>query len=367
MIAPTPLLKPSPMDVSALFSGTWTLFKQKLGLYLLIMFSALAVVVAALVLYIVLIFGLVGGAASGVTPSWAIIAGLTIGYLVLIIGSVLVLYKSQAMVIYGAYEVAQGRTPTFSSTLSGTRGFVPRMLVLLVLGLLIMIVIGGLFGLLIVGIVGTSAANKDPSGVFAMIGVMMMLMVISLPVFYFFAVKLLYVFPVMAIEQEDGITALKRSWKLTNGAFWRTLGYLLLVGIALGVVGTVISFISQISMIPWAQSLQTVQYTNDPTAVLGVFMAAIPLLIIPIVLTFVFEVVAIPFTLVYITVMYIDQVRRSEMPAGFTGGYTPSYGTGYPQPGYGAQPGYPQQQSYPAPPPNPQQPGTGYLPPPPPQ
>lgn len=361
MLAPTPVLKPSPMDISALFSGTWTLFKKKFGLYLLIMISAFAVTFVVTALFVLIIVGMVGGLAAGATPGAGVIATMAIGYLVVIVVAFLAIYKSQAMTIYAAYEVAQGNTPTFSSTMRGTRGFLPRLLVLFVLGLLITIVIGGLFALLMAGVIGTTAANNDTSGAFAMLGLMMLVMFISVPVVYFFAIKLLYVLPVMAIEQADGISALKRSWKLTNGAFWRTLGYVLLVGIAIGVVSTVISFISQIAMIPWLRSLDSVQYSNDPAAVLGVLMTGLPLMIVPAILSVVFEIVAVPFTLIYVTVMYIDQVRRSELPAGFTGGYTPSYGAGY------TPPSNPPQQTYPTPPPNPPQPGTGYPPPPPPQ
>lgn len=386
MLAPTPLLKPSPIDISGLFSGTWAIFKQKFGLFLLIMLGGFVAAVVASLLYVVLLIGLVGGLAAGGAPPVGAIAVLSVGYIVLLIGIALVMYKAEGMVVYAAYETAQGHTPTFSSVLKDTKGFLPRMMVLLLLGVLVSLLILGLYIAIVVAMVGSSISNNDPSAAIAAAGVVIMLSFLLLPVMYYFMVKLIYVLPAVAIEQLDGISALKRSWTLTKGAFWRTLGYLLLAAVLLGVIQTIISSISQIFMIPLVQSAQLNPSSNDPAQVLTALSAMIPALLIPSIITLLFEVLAIPLLLVYVTVMFIDQVRRSELPAGYTGGYVPPSGPGYPQPGYPQQgypqqgypqqgypqqpgyppqQGYPQQPGYPAAPETPPQAGDGYPPAPP--
>lgn len=362
MLAPTPLLKPSPLDISGMFSGTFAILKRKVGLFVLITLAGGAAIVIGIAVFILLMFAAVAAiSGAGAAPGniGVFVLFMVVGYLALVVGMVLVQYKANAMVILGTYEVAQGRTPTFSSLLSGTKGFLPRIVSLLLLMLLAGLVIYGLFALVVVFALRGGGSYDDPAAAARAVGLIMLLMIAMIPVMYYFMVKLLYVFPAVAIEQIDGISALKRSWKLTKGAFWRTLGYLLLAVIALSVVSTVISVISQVFMIPAMASLSasTSGYgygsTPDPAQIASALAGVAGMLIIPIVLFTVYELFAIPSMLTYTTVMYIDQVNRSEMPAPapYNPGPVPPQGypqAGYPQPGYPPQPyGYPGQASYP--------------------
>lgn len=45
----------------------------------------------------------------------------------------------------------------------------------------------------------------------------------------------------LVVEGASGSTALRRSWRLTKGAFWRTLGILVLSGIVAGIVSSILS------------------------------------------------------------------------------------------------------------------------------
>ncbi|QPK81732.1 glycerophosphoryl diester phosphodiesterase membrane domain-containing protein [Schaalia sp. ZJ405] len=74
--------------------------------------------------------------------------------------------------------------------------------------------------------------------VIAILGVMFFLVVI--PTFAL-QVKLLYA-PIVAVLEERGpIESLKRSWTLTRGSFWKTLGRLLLITIVMSVLTGIIS------------------------------------------------------------------------------------------------------------------------------
>lgn len=367
MLAPTPLLKPSPIDIPGLFSGTFAILKRKVGLFVLITLAGWAAMVIGIAVFILLMFAAVAAiSGAGAAPGTigVLVLLMVVAYFALVVGMMLVQYKTNAMVILGTYEVAQGRTPTFSSLLSGTKGFLPRIVSLLLLMFLAALVLLGLFTLVVFLMIPKGTSQDDPAASVRAAMVLMLLMFAMIPVMYYFMVKLLYVFPAVAIEQIDGISALKRSWTLTKGAFWRTLGYVLLAALALSVVSTVVSVISQIFMIPAMASISasTSGYrygdSPDPAQIASALGGIAGMLIIPIVLYTVYELFAIPSILTYTTVMYIDQVNRSEMPAPapYNPGPVPPQGypqagypqAGYPQPGYPAQPyGYPEQASYP--------------------
>jgi hypothetical protein len=179
--------------------------------------------------------------------------------------------------------------------------------------------------------------------------------VVLIPATYYLRTKLLYTIPATAIENVGGIDGMKRSWRLTSGAFWRTLGYYLVASIAVSVITSMVTGVGQFAMMPVIAATAPGANSSDPGAALAALGALIPAVVIMVILGTALEIVAVPFLQTYGAYMYLDQVRRSEMPA------TPF---GYPpmQPGYGYAPG--PQGPY-APPPGPQypQPGQGYPPP----
>jgi cellobiose-specific phosphotransferase system component IIC len=176
------------------------------------------------------------------------------------------------------------------------------------------------------------------------------------PISYFLLTKLLYTIPATAIEHLGGIDSMKRSWRLTSGAFWRTLGYYLVAYLAVSILTSLVSAFSQTSMMPIFALIRSSMNSPDPSAVLASFGAMIPAVAISSIIVLALEVIAVPFMQSYVTYMFIDQVRRKEMPPAY-GAPTQGYGYGY-QPGQQAQPG-----PYSAQPPQGyQQPGQGYPP-----
>lgn len=350
MLAPTPLLKPSPMDVMAVFSGTWTIFKNKFGLWLAITLAGIMAVTVVVLIFALVIAGSIASMVDGATPGPVAVIALVVGYLAVLVLAYLVMLKVEGMIVLGAYEVAQGRTPTFSGLMAGTRGFLPRVTVLVALGMAAVLLISVVMGLIFAGMVQSASSSSSSAAGLGLVGVIMVTMVILTLVAYYFMVKLLYVVPLIAIDQLDGISALKRSWKLTDGAFWRTLGYVLLLVIVVSAVSTIVSFIAQIFMIPAMASLGAMQNNNDPAAVFAALMAATPFLVLPLLLYLAYQIVVTPFMCVYFSVMYIDQVRRSELPPG----YVPPSAAGY------AQPGFPPNNPGGYPPPPPPPPGQSY-------
>lgn len=347
MINPTPLLRPSPLDISGLFAGSFEALKRRFGLFILLVLAPTVLMIALL-----LIAGLIGGGAIATGNRNAITGALISAALVVGLGSIAVVLlqlKTYGMMSLAAYEIAQNQQPDFRGLLTRTKGFLPRMapVILIFLGVLIAFYLV-LFALTFALI--NSALDGSGSGAAA--GVMVLLILLGLaaiPVAIIVWVKLLYLVPAIAIEQLGGIDALKRSWRLTKGSFWRTFGYAVLPQVAVIAVSSVISMFTQFG----GAALGQTPTNSDPAQAFMLLLAMLPVLAVSILLQLVVQLFTTPFLQVYYTYMFVDQVRRSELPP-------QQYGYG--QPGYGypgatpGGPGFVPQQPYPGQPHPPQQP-----------
>jgi hypothetical protein len=242
------------MDISGLFAGAFTVLKRRLGLFLLI--AAFPAVLTIVV--VVAIFALVGLGAAAMYQGWnggslAIVLGV-VAILVVAIGLPLVQVKSYSMMVLASYEIAQGQQPDFRGVLSRTKGFLPRYAPLLAIVIVVVAAAYALLGLTIFGAVSSLRADSssaNAAAAFAAIfGIMFLGFVILVPLAIFLGTKLLYIVPAMTIEQVGGIESLGRSWRLTKGAFWRTLGYYLLASLAVSALSFLASMITQIFTVP---------------------------------------------------------------------------------------------------------------------
>jgi len=370
------MLRPSPLDISGLFSGTFQALKQRFGLFILIALLPflVSVVLVGSGVAIALGAGLIAYASN--IRSAAVPIGVVVGAALLVVGviaTVLTQLKSQAMMTVAAYEIAQGGRPDVRGLLQRTRGFLVRMLPVILIVVAVVVAIYGVIFVLAFGAIGTAARGGRASGAAALgvFGAIALLFIVLVPLGIFVQTKLLYTLPAVAIEQLGGIDGMKRSWRLTKGQFWRTLGYYLLASLAAAAISYVVSFIGQMMMVPMMSGFDR---NASLAQVLAQLAALVPVYLLTFGLQMVVQLITVPFLHTYITYMFVDQVRRSEMPAapfGY-GPPAPGYGYGY-QPGpqaqpgpYGAQPpqGYgPPPQGYGPPPQGYGQPGQGYPPP----
>lgn len=329
------------MDISGLFAGTFEALKRRFGLFIL-----LALFPSILIFVVLLIAALVGGGGalsgnSSATAGAIIIAGLI--FVVGVVASVFAQYKSYGMMSLAAYEIAQNQTPDFGGLWTRTKGFLPRMLPLILIGLGAIVVFyllffGAIFGL------AMSAGRSQNSGAAAggIILLFVLLFLVGIPLAVFLAVRLLYTVPAIAIEQRGGIDAWKRSWGLTKGQFWRTLGYAILAQLAVGAILWVINLVGSAFNGGLATQMPD---TDNPGQAVAVLLAMLPAFLISIVLQLAVQLFTTPFLQTYQTYMFIDQVHRSELPPQQYGYGTPGYGYPGRQPGQPfVQQGYPQQQ-----------------------
>lgn len=120
----------------------------------------------------------------------------------------------------------------------------------------------------------------------------------AIPVTVFLGIKLALATPAVALESAGGapispVTALRRSWGLVRGAWWRTLGILLLAGIIAGAL-------SQVVAIP-ASLLVSVLPLTVGVAVVGTVVASA-----------LGQAVSQPISGLVLALVYVDRRIRTE-------------------------------------------------------
>jgi membrane-anchored glycerophosphoryl diester phosphodiesterase (GDPDase) len=320
------------MDVSGMFSGAVSIMKRRIGLFLLIAsipLLASIVVVAGIVIAILVGGGLI--AVQGSRPVGALLIGGVVVGVLLIIALALIQLKSYAMTITASYRIAQGQQPSMRSVLAETKGFLPRLASLFALAIGIVILLSTGIGLLFFAMFSTIVSNShNQDAVFALVFAVvasLLIFLIVLPLVVYINTKLLYVLPAVALEEIGGIAAVKRSWRLTAGAFWRTFAYYLLPTLAIGMVSYLLGLVPQLMATPLSDGLE---HSRSASEVLAGTMALLPVLAITTILQMAIQLFSSPFLNAYLTCMFIDQVRRVELPPMPSHGRAPAPDYGYP-------------------------------------
>lgn len=278
--------------------------------------AGLAIVIPALALFLLAVGGARATGRGGSVVPIAVFAGLILGLV-----AVYVLARVLAAVTIGAYRIALGEDPSIGQLWRESSGIVWRLILFMVLtSVTIMIAI------FLLGFAVFAAASVDS----ATAGIIFLLASIaSLPLMLFLGVKLLYCLPVMAIEHADPVAAIRRSWTLTRGFWWPTLGRVLM----LYLIGIPVSLLSQgLTMAPITGLTQSSD-TFDTAAVGATFIIA---LLIAAALSFLYQ----AFSQIYLTIMYLDARRREHVAATPPGSYPYAGGPAYQQtpPAAGAPP-----------------------------
>lgn len=99
-------------------------------------------------------------------------------------------------------------------------------------------------GLIVALLANISTTSQNAIGWVILVPLILAAAVLSM----FLSIRLLLVPPVIAIEKLGPIAAIRRSWELTTGQFWRFLGIFLLsnilISMAANVISTVFSFVA---------------------------------------------------------------------------------------------------------------------------
>lgn len=158
------------------------------------------------------------------------IGGLTLVYVLSSVTGVVL----TGMLSYPVGEAVLGRKPTLGETWRRTRGMVLRLSGLcLVLLVPVAIVLGGLIALSI------WAFDRGSSGIGSLGLLGIALAVVGM---VFLGIRLALATPALVLEDTGVIASLRRSWVLTAGRFWRTLGILFVAAILVGIVQQILGF-----------------------------------------------------------------------------------------------------------------------------
>ena len=355
MTATQPLqVPPSPMSLGPMLSTSFAVVRHRLGLFAgLALIPAAVIVVSTVVFWVAYAAGLLA-MISGRFYSPGAIASALVGIVVVILligvaGGLATMWAA-ALMVRLAHETMAGRRPGFAELRQANRGFLGRMVPAYLL-LLVASIGAGLVVMLPVILGAVAGSRSSGSGMVAASGISALLMVALYVGAFVAEVKLVYLVQVTALEGQGGMAALKRSWGVTSGAFWRTVGYLLVAGLIVGGIFFAVTVTMQIAVLVLSASGSSGYGSGFGNAQLA---GAGVVLILYLLVALALQHFLTPFAHAFTTMMFNDQLKRLELgPAAAAGyGYPPQAGYGQPaqqqyaQPQYG-HPQYGQQQAGP--------------------
>ncbi|MFV0405744.1 MAG: glycerophosphoryl diester phosphodiesterase membrane domain-containing protein [Propioniciclava sp.] len=325
----TPTIRPGVLSLGEHFSGSFGTYKAQIRLFLVLMLIPALVMTAAILIVSVIAVAVQNTAPrdSG-GPAMATVVGFLLAYF---IGLVFAL-RYQAMMSLATHDLSRGHVPTRQELTERTRGFFGRITAVLGIALVLAFILSIIVLFLIVLPLST-AIGAPPVG-----PILLAILLYLASVFggFFLSIRWLYFVPAMGIEQAPGIPALRRSWALTRGVFWITVGFSFLASLAASVP----------LLIPYlmvAMASAAAEGTGTLSAGLLIVM------IIGLLLMLAATVVALPFWVIFITTMYLSRTRKlaGEPPSAAWRQPAPSmapHPPAGPPPAPTAQPPYPSPQ-----------------------
>ncbi|MFI6293015.1 glycerophosphoryl diester phosphodiesterase membrane domain-containing protein [Nonomuraea sp. NPDC050790] len=151
----------------------------------------------------------------------------------------------------------------------------------------------GLFALLV-------ANTSSPQDAFGLIGLGLLMILLYAVYALFFNTRFAFAAPIVVLEGRGPVEAMKRSWRLVSGDFWRVLGILLLTGILAYLVSSVLS-------VPFSLASSLLGVTGSD----GVGVIALSAVLLAIGSTLA-AMIVYPFQAAVAGLLYADRRMRSE-------------------------------------------------------
>lgn len=227
---------------------------------------------------------------------WSSFFPLISGSLLMTLLASLVNVLMMAALYITASEAIIGRRIVAGEALSRSA---PRIMPMLGTWILSSLALGGIIAVSFVlgiapmiGLFGASAQGDSPAGEHIALAFAFLLACVTAGFLFVIVVqtRLLYGYAACALEGLGPLSALKRSWALTRGAFARTFGRFLLASLALGALTSILSSASSALLFAL------------PTLAIGLGSA----------LTTIVVGLSLPFLVCFLSLMYTDERFRKE-------------------------------------------------------
>ncbi|QIK72466.1 hypothetical protein G7070_09565 [Propioniciclava coleopterorum] len=238
----------------------------------------------------------------------SIIGVSLLGVLIMVALSIFT-YVFYARMMVATLDYATGRTvPTWATLTERTRGLMGRLVGFILICAGIGLAAYVVFASILFAVIAGSGGNPSGGATFLIVVATIALMVAAVWV----SVRITYALVIMAEEGLKAWDALKRSFALTKGAWWRTFGYQLVIGLVVGIITS----IPQGMITGAAQSAAQGQGAGAMGFIGGL-------------LAFVLSIALIPVSYIWIALMYLGRTREvANAGAGYPVG--PSFPGGAP-------------------------------------
>ncbi|MCW5951327.1 MAG: hypothetical protein KIT69_03615, partial [Propionibacteriaceae bacterium] len=315
--------RPSP-GIGDVISQSFALLRRRPGLYFGLGAAAMAAgVISTIAMLAIAATGWPTFVMAMVRQDLGRVAQLLLAWLGIVLAGSLIAgvvgLLISGMLVRLSGEGLNDRQPTLSGLMGTVGGFAGRILPLAALGVLAYLAAMALVLLPMLASMGTLGdPYPDPEPIVSGVLISMLLMLPVSVLAIFLGVRLLYLVQVVSLEEAGGMTALRRAWALTAGAFWRTFGTLIVVCLLVYAVTMVVNLGSQVFTIG---ALEGLEDTTNPLSP-EFFGRIVGAMAVPLLAQSLLQVVTVPFLQTAITVMYVNRTQELAAPAA-TPGYSP--------------------------------------------
>lgn len=314
--APKPGIIPlRPLTLTDLFSGSFSALRKNpsvlFGFTIIVMTVVALLSLAGTVLPLFSFTSLMSNDLDPQASSKALldsaylsVVSTIVGYIALLAGSFLAGTVLDGVLSVAVSQLVIGKKITFKQSWALVK---PRLWSMLGASLLSMLAVGSPLLVLVILFFMSLYSWPGSDAFFSLFGLLLALALPVVLVSYVISIRFLYA-PICAVLEEKGpIEAVKRSWALTSGSFWVTLGRVILINVVVGfIAGLIVQIIGIIAVIFMFTILG--DPSSDPstvwsTIILYGVISALQMLAYSLV---------VPILAAYQTLMYVDEKIRKE-------------------------------------------------------
>ena len=228
-----------------------------------------------------------------------------VGYAILLICSILAVALLNGILSTTVAQMVIGKKITFRQAWALAK---PRMMPVLGAVVLTFLGVGIPVILWIVGIVVLLLASGSSNAAYSAAGLMLLALFPMALVSYAVQVRLLYAPMCAVLEHAGPVESIKRSWSLTSGAFWTTLGRLMLISILVGFIAGMITMVISTVVVGIVFAVFSAG-SLDPTKMVGLLMT---ISVLTSILQMASYALVFPIMSAFQTLMFVDQKIRTE-------------------------------------------------------